>query len=409
MNEHEQDARGAWLVDSGTVATSSTAWTPWQFVWAVGLPGWLVLTLVQLLTVVLTTMQREDGFVAVPMAYRFAQILLLAAVVVPVYRLALALPWRAGTRAAAVTANAALAIIVALANRPALLFATLPFADALNAQAPKPGPPMTVATWLHMSLLEGWARILWITTTLSGLVAYLGGLGLMLGLRAALGRRDERLRSKALHLAWTQARLQALRMQLKPHFLFNALNTIVGLMDTEPARARAVIVRLGDLLRRTLAGGDREWSCLADELAFARDYMAIQQARFGERLSFTVESPPAADVIAIPAMLLQPLVENAVIHGVADDRDHLSVWIHAQVLDDGARLHLEIGNRSSGALAEGRARGGVGLGTTRDRLAAIYGDRATVTAGIADASTFRLRLDLPTRLADPPPSGEPGR
>jgi LytS/YehU family sensor histidine kinase len=163
-----------------------------------------------------------------------------------------------------------------------------------------------------------------------------------------------------------------------------------------------VIVRLGDLLRRTLAGGDREWSSLAEELAFARDYMAIQDARFGKRLRFDVESSPAADATPVPTMLLQPLIENAVVHGVADDRDQLSVWIHARAAEEGAVLHIEVGNRSSGRLALGKSQDGVGLGNTRDRLAAIYGDAASLDCRAMDRSTFLVRLQLPVMPRDEP-------
>jgi hypothetical protein len=371
------------------------SWTPWQLVLKAGLPGWLVLSLVQFISVVLTTMEEERSFVAVPHSVRLAQLAILAVPVAVAYRVALTFSRDPRGRGAFILGHAALAAVVAGANRPALMLASIPFVRETVMAAPDQFPNLSFLEWVQVSLLHGRGLILWITTSLSALICYLGGLGLMLAVRIALTGRDDRLRAEALRLAWTRARLHALRMQLNPHFLFNTLNTIVGLLESDPRRAAEVVVRLGDVFRRSLANGEREWCSLAEELALARDYVAIQQARFGGRLQFRVESSPSEDAVSVPTMLLQPLIENAVLHGIEDDRDTLTVWVRAVLRDGHGRLEIEVGNRTTGRLPGSGGELGVGLRNLESRLNATYGDLAQISYGPTDPSTFRVELSLP--------------
>ena len=171
----------------------------------------------------------------------------------------------------------------------------------------------------------------------------------------------------------TQAQLSALQMQLQPHFLFNALHTVATLVrEGRRDHATDTIARLGELLRRTLGDGDRHETPLADELAFVRAYLDIEQMRFSDRLAVTYDVPAEATHAIIPRMALQPLAENAIRHGIARDPDARSVRI--RVRHAGDRLRLEVENDGPEWKVEGDAKGnGVGLANVRARLNRLYG------------------------------------
>lgn len=388
---------GEWIaLGRGSSATTDQAWTPWHFVGAVGAPAWFALASMQLLSYVLVTMTTEPGFMPVPLWLRLEQHALLTLLVIGAYRAALALRWAPGRRLQAAFWHVVLALVVSLAHRPLLLAVSLPFLDSQVADTPDLPPDGVLVEWITASILRDWGLVLWVTTTISTLLCYVGGLGLMLGVRLALERRAERLRAERLQMAWDRSRLQVLRIQLNPHFLFNTLNTIVGLIEVDPPRARDVVVQMGDLFRRTLASGEQDWCTLAEELAFAHDYLAIQKARFDERLSFAIESDAAFNWIKVPMMLLQPLVENAIVHGFDDDRDRLTIWVRVTGAGSAAQgLVIEIGNRTTGRLPAGGSDAGFGLANTRDRLGASYGEASSLEAGTVDASTFVARVRIP--------------
>ncbi|HEX8782444.1 MAG TPA: histidine kinase, partial [Steroidobacteraceae bacterium] len=158
---------------------------------------------------------------------------------------------------------------------------------------------------------------IWLASITSFLVTYGFGLALVTGFAFYQRLRDSQLRLASAERALTQAHLAALRMQLSPHTLFNLLHTIRGQISWDPAAAQAMVVQLGDLLRRLLNAGEREFSRLADELQFVTLYLELQQRRFADRL--TIRVPLREDVARawVPSLILQPLVENAVVHGLA--------------------------------------------------------------------------------------------
>ena len=176
------------------------------------------------------------------------------------------------------------------------------------------------------------------------------------------------------------ARLSALRMQLNPHFLFNALNAVSAYVERDPERAQTMLAQLAALLRRVLDGDARPEVPLADELALLRDYLAIQQARFGDTLAVEEDVDPAALDVPVPPLVLQPLVENAVEHGVSrlvGTQGRIVVTARREETALGARLYLAIADNGPGP--DGSVRGtGVGLANTRDRLRALYGDAAAL-------------------------------
>ncbi len=171
------------------------------------------------------------------------------------------------------------------------------------------------------------------------------------------------LREDLLH-----AQLQALQMQLQPHFLFNTLHTIATLVGEEPAMARRMIARLGDFLRLTLYREAAERIPLADELEFVRAYLAIAEVRFLDRLRVEYHIDPATLAVRVPYLILQPLVENAVRHGLSGKAEAGRLEIRSAAT--GNRLRIEV--RDSGGKL-GTATGGVGLANIQGRLARMYG------------------------------------
>lgn len=232
----------------------------------------------------------------------------------------------------------------------------------------------------------------WMAATTNFLLTYSFALTLVMGFAFYQRLRDAQLRSAALERALTAANLAALRMQLSPHTLFNLLHTIRGHISWDPAAAQAMVVQLGDLLRRLLTAGERDFSRLDEELQFARLYLGLQQRRFSDRL--TVHVPPPDSVVAawVPSLILQPLVENAVVHGLSGHEGPVMVRVDAVVNDE--MLSLRVVN----SIAPGKFQGcaGIGLRNVRERLAIQFGNRATfsATSGYDNVWIAEVRLPL---------------
>jgi two-component system, LytTR family, sensor kinase len=199
-------------------------------------------------------------------------------------------------------------------------------------------------------------------------------------------------RSTALERDLAAARLIALRQQLQPHFLFNALNTVSALVDDDPAAARRVVSGLGVLLRTSLDRHATTELSLGEELDFTDRYVSIEQARFGERLDITYTIEDAALGAAVPSFILQPLVENAVRHGFARLPQGGTVEIGAARRSDA--LHLWVVNDAP--QDDGPLREGIGLTQTRARLRELYGDAASLRIERSTAR-FAITLRLPWR------------
>ena len=245
---------------------------------------------------------------------------------------------------------------------------------------------------------------IWLASITSFLVTYGFGLALVTGFAFYQRLRDSELRSAALERALTQAHLAALRMQLSPHTLFNLLHTIRGHITWDPPAAQAMVVQLGDLLRRLLSAGEREFSRLADELQFVTLYLELQQKRFADRL--TIRVPLREDVAPawVPSLILQPLVENAVVHGLAGHEGPVTIRVEAYV--SGERLVLRVLN----TIAPGRAAGlpGIGLTNVRERLEVQFAAGATFTAGPAEKDLWLAEIQMPLLRDGPggPPRAE---
>ncbi len=189
-----------------------------------------------------------------------------------------------------------------------------------------------------------------------------------------------------------EAELKALRAQIHPHFLFNSLNSISALVGTRPAEARRICELLAELLRRSLAAGNREWVTLADEIALARSYLSVEQVRFGERLAVQARVGPAAEAWRVPSLILQPLVENAVTHGIASRLNGGVITVEAAVRDGRLVLVVENPKDSEASLRPGT---GLGLDSVRRRLEAVYGGEAAMLVE-PSAGGFRVELHLPS-------------
>jgi hypothetical protein len=222
---------------------------------------------------------------------------------------------------------------------------------------------------------------LWVASFVSFIPAYGFGLALLTGLALYTRFRNSELRVAALEREWSAARLAALRMQLSPHTLFNLLHTIRGYIEWDPKGAQSMVVQLADLLRRLLSAGERDFTRLTDELQFARLYLELQQRRFSDRL--TIELPDTRDIPSawVPSLILQPLVENAVIHGLAGHQGPVVVRVAVEAMGD--RLVLRVNN----TVAENQIAGeeGIGINNVRERLAVQFEGRATLTSRTQDS------------------------
>ena len=185
-------------------------------------------------------------------------------------------------------------------------------------------------------------------------------------------RREAELESRL-----AQARLQALRMQLNPHFLFNTLNSIASLVHEQP-QAEAMIEALSDLLRITLTASDRAEVTLREELHFLHRYLLIEQIRFGQRLRVEQQIEPSALEAVVPILILQPLVENAVKHGTEAQLAPGVIRITAERAGETLRLAVSDNGRGLVSAADGKIKEGVGLSNTRSRLKELYGASAAL-------------------------------
>jgi signal transduction histidine kinase len=206
-------------------------------------------------------------------------------------------------------------------------------------------------------------------------LVYLAIVAVALALGYYRRSRARALEASRMETRLQEARLQLLAAQLQPHFLFNALNTIAELVHEDPQRADRMISGLSDLLRATL-DADGHATPLASEIALAERYLAIQQVRFGDRLRIDWDVAPGLDARPVPRLLLQPLLENAILHGVGARKAGGRIRVGARVVRD--RLEISVEDDGEGFGVGGADRQGVGLANTRSRLAAMYGGRAGV-------------------------------
>jgi hypothetical protein len=229
-----------------------------------------------------------------------------------------------------------------------------------------------------------------IASATSFLLTYGFALALVSGLSLYQRFNDSELRREALERAWNAARLAALRMQLSPHTLFNLLHTIRGQIDWNPESAQTMIVQLGDLLRRLLAAGETEFTPLAAEIEFATLYLELQQQRFADRLKLSLPDPLTLPHVWVPSLILQPLIENAVVHGLAGHGGPVAIAIEADIV--GSQLRLSVRNSMAGAPS---GPGGIGVRNVRERLAVQFGDRGKLLIETQRPEQWTAIVQLP--------------
>jgi LytS/YehU family sensor histidine kinase len=246
---------------------------------------------------------------------------------------------------------------------------------------------------------------------LESIVTYAGTAGVFVAIDFARAVRDEAItraqleaRAAELESSVAQARLDALSMQMNPHFLFNTLTAISGLIAQErKAEAREVIQRLGELLRQSLGNGNGAFSTVAREAALLEDYLYIQRLRFSDRLSARVDIDRDAQDLLIPTMLLQPLVENAIRHGVEPREGKGTVQVSVTREADLVRISIADSGRGFSLGQDGRpTREGIGIANTRERLDHIYGSNASLLLGNRSSGGAEAVVVLPALTEAPP-------
>lgn len=199
------------------------------------------------------------------------------------------------------------------------------------------------------------------------------------------------------HLQATQAQLHALKMQLHPHFLFNTLNSISALLEEDPVAADKMVARLGEFLRLTLDNSGAQEVSLQQELEFLRCYLDIERIRFGDRLTVEMNIEPQALGARVPNLLLQPIVENSIRHGIAPRAAPGRIEIQAE--RDNGHLRLRIKDNGPGLPVNGHPasgfKQGLGLANTRERLQQLYGDAHRFQMDNAPEGGLEVKIEIP--------------
>jgi two-component sensor histidine kinase len=237
----------------------------------------------------------------------------------------------------------------------------------------------------------------WLEHGLIMLTVYLLGLFLILGMNARLDLENERIRTSNLHALWLNARLDTLRGQLNPHFLFNSLHTISSLLLTDPRRADKLLADFSDVLRITLREGQREFTTVREELDYARHYLSIEGTRFEDRLKIRFAVDDGSLDAQVPSLILQPLIENAIKHGISNCAGANAVDV--EVHRGGDTLVMEVSNDfHAGDLPVAPERKmGIGLNNVRERLLAIYGGNYTLSSLGLPGDRWSTRISFPYR------------
>jgi two-component system sensor histidine kinase AlgZ len=235
------------------------------------------------------------------------------------------------------------------------------------------------------------------TLVVSGVLLYLVIVGFFYVLTAIEASRIAEARVLESSILARDAELKALKAQVNPHFLFNSLNSISALTSIDASRAREMCILLGEFLRMTLGLGEKAAVPLREELELLRRFLAIEKVRFGARLQVDEHIDAQAQSCLVPPLILQPLVENAIAHGIANLPQGGTVRLRAQCSD--GRLQIWIENSFDAETARTR-KGGMGLTNVRQRLEARHPKQANMQA-VAEEDSFRVSLSIPAETATP--------
>jgi two-component system, LytTR family, sensor histidine kinase AlgZ len=225
----------------------------------------------------------------------------------------------------------------------------------------------------------------------AGELFYLLGVAVQYGLIAHKENQAAQERAVESSMRAREAELSALKAQINPHFLYNSLNSISALTSIDASRARDMCVSLADFLRLTLGMGEKALIPLREEVGLLEKYCAIEKVRFGERLTVKEEIQEEAKECLLPPLLLQPLFENAVVHGIAQMPE--GGWIRLKAARNGTRMSVTVENSWDPEAGSSR-KNGVGLKNVQRRLEARYGNEAQLSASAED-DVFRVSLSFP--------------
>jgi two-component system LytT family sensor kinase len=243
-----------------------------------------------------------------------------------------------------------------------------------------------------------WSEKFWFNFTIRfhwNVVTYWAIVGMVHAIDSARASEERRRRAAQLESELAQAQLEALKSQLQPHFLFNTLNAITALMRSDVGAAERMMTRLSDLLRTSLESAGIQEVPLEKEIEFLRSYLEIQQIRFSDRLKVRFGIDPETLDASVPNLILQPLVENAIRHGIASRMASGTVEVMARRRD--GMLSLEVRDDGPGMSAGGPVREGIGLSTTRARLRQLYGESHRFEIRSAEGKGTDVRLEIPFR------------
>jgi LytS/YehU family sensor histidine kinase len=230
----------------------------------------------------------------------------------------------------------------------------------------------------------------------TGILLYLLAVAFFYVLLAVQQSHEAKEREMKAGVLARDAELRALKAQVNPHFLFNSLNSISALTSSDPAKAREMCVLLGDFLRRTLGLGEKAAIPLDEELSLIRSFLAVEKVRFGARIQMEENIDEDALDVFVPPLLLQPLVENAVVHGISNliEGGSIKLDIHSH---NGA-LSIAVEN-SFDPDSPPRRRGGVGLANVRQRLATRHGNLASFVVK-TEGDRYRVAITMPAERAE---------
>ena len=261
---------------------------------------------------------------------------------------------------------------------------------AIALEPPRAEVPAQAAITAWRSVISPLGRLLIGAITYTALVAAITAIDSTHRTQQALTHAVTLERDVAL------ARVHALKMQVHPHFLYNTLHTVSILVEEDPTAARTMVVRLGDLLRGTLSRATVAEVPLIQELSLLRSYLDIEAVRFGDRLRVVFDVEPALYEARVPDLILQPLAENAIKHGIARREGAHCITVRAVAHD--VSVTIEVLDDGAGPPGVGDARDGVGLATVRERLRTLYGlDEPLTLARRAEGGSC-ARITLPLRL-----------
>lgn len=233
----------------------------------------------------------------------------------------------------------------------------------------------------------------WLSVIVEFNALYLSCLAIAIGFLSFRALMHERLTRLGAEAMATRNRLRVLRAQLNAHFLFNALNSIVSLNDTQPPASQRLLVQLSELLRRTLTASEREEHRLSEELAYIETYLHVQQIRLPSRLRWRTHAVPDCSMAQVPSLILLPLVENAVVHGPRGGTYVVEIDVDVACAD--GYLVMAVTNTCHASSVVQDAHPGLGLRNVRERLEILHGREARLVAQFVRGNRFQAVIHLP--------------